>query len=189
MSESSAYWVGSVGAVGLDGSYGMLGMSGFTSFGPLGWVIGSCVFLVCGGCLATVAMLLVSVMLAQMGILWMLGKSCPLGSIQDKCTDNDGNGVVLWYTYVTLWLLAMLVERVFGCLAIVAGILGFGRVWNSSNPTLGNFYWIRGGIVDCVTAGVELESAPVSKSWRAARLVSMLDSDNAKTKDKANICS
>ena len=58
----------------------------------------------------------------------MLGKSCPLGSIQDKCTDNDGNGVVLRYTYVTLWLLAVLVERVFGCLAIVAGILGFGRV-------------------------------------------------------------
>ena len=65
-------------------------------------------FLVCGGCLATVAML------AQMGILWMLGKSGPLGSIQDKCTDNDGNGVVLWYAYVTLWLLAVLVERYLG---------------------------------------------------------------------------
>lgn len=64
-------------------------------------------FLVCGGCLATVAMLLVSAMLAQMGILWMLGKSGPLGSIQDKCTDNDGNGVVLWYAYVTVWLLAV----------------------------------------------------------------------------------
>ena len=59
-------------------------------------------------------------MLAQMGILWMLGKSGPLGSnIQDKCTDNDGNGVVLWYAYVTLWLLAVLVERVFGCLAML----------------------------------------------------------------------
>ena len=58
-------------------------------------------------------------MLAQMRILWMLGKSGPLGSIQDKCTDNDGNGVVLWYAYVTLWLLAVLVERVFGCLAML----------------------------------------------------------------------
>ena len=37
--------------------------------------------------------------------------------------------------------------------------------------------------------GLNLKSAPVSKSWLAARLVSMLDSDNAKTKDKANICS
>ena len=85
-------------------------------------------FLVCGGCLATVAMLLVSAMLAQMGILWMLGKSGPLGSnIQDKCTDKDGNGVVLWYAYVTL-----VTGRVGGegiwVLGNVAGILGFGRV-------------------------------------------------------------
>ena len=69
-------------------------------------------------------------MLAQMGILWMLGKSGPLGSIQDKSTDNDGNGVVLWYAYVTLWLLPT--GRVGGegiwVLGNVAGILGFGRV-------------------------------------------------------------
>ena len=33
--------------------------------------------------------------------------------------------------------------------------------------------------------GVEFESAGVSKRWRAARLISVLDSNNAKTKHKA----
>ena len=42
MSESSAYWVGSVGPVGLDWIYGMLGMSGFASFGLSYWKL--CVF-------------------------------------------------------------------------------------------------------------------------------------------------
>ena len=48
----------------------------------------------------------------------MLGKSGPLGSIQDKCTDNDGNGVVLWYAYVTL-VTGRVGGEVFGCLAML----------------------------------------------------------------------